>query len=107
MFEYLGNKINKTIKKFKGYNKLTEINIASTIKEIKKTLINSDVNYNVAKDITDKIKKKAIENNIIESVSPGKMLTKIINDELTKSMGKEKSEIRLNKKISIILWELT
>ena len=103
MFEYLGNKINKTIKKFKGYNKLTEINIASTIKEIKKTLINSDVNYNVAKDITDKIKKKAIENNIIESVSPGKMLTKIINDELTKSMGNEKSEIKLNKKTSIIL----
>ena len=60
MFEYLSQKIEKTIKKLKSHNRITEINISSTIKEIKKILINADVNYKIAKNITDEIKKKAI-----------------------------------------------
>ncbi len=103
MFENLSNKLERAFKVLKGQGRITEINVAATIKEIRRALIDADVSYNVAKEITSKIKDEAIGQNVLISVSPGQLLTKIVADELTELMGGESAELSLDGNPNIIL----
>ena len=103
MFESLGQKIEKAIQTLKGQGRITEINVAGTIKEIRKALIDADVNYKVAKEVTDEIKAKAMGENVLTAISPGQLLTKITNDELTRLMGGESEDIKIVGNPAVIL----
>ena len=103
MFENLSNKLDRAFKVLQGQGRITEINVASTIKEIRRALIDADVSYKVAKEITSKIKDEAMGQNVLISVSPGQLLTKIVADELTELMGGESAEISLDGNPNIIL----
>jgi signal recognition particle subunit SRP54 len=87
MFDNLSVKLDRAFKTLKGQGSITEINVASTIKEIRRALIDADVNFKVAKDVTDTIKEEALGRDVLISVSPGQLLTKIVSEELTKLMG--------------------
>lgn len=103
MFDNLSLKLEKAFQTLKGQGRITEINVASTIKEIRKALIDADVNYKVAKEVTDDIKEKAMGMNVLSSISPGQLLTKITNDELTQLMGGASIDIKIEGNPSIIL----
>ena len=103
MFENLSNKLDRAFKVLKGQGRITEINVASTIKEIRRALIDADVSYKVAKEITSNIKDKAMGQNVLISVSPGQLLTKIVADELTDLMGGESAELNLDGNPNVIL----
>ncbi len=103
MFENLSESINKAIKNLKGQGKITEINVASTLKEIRRALVNADVSYKVAKEIINKIKEEAMGQEVLLAVSPGQLLTKVVKTELTNLMGGSKSDINLSSNPSIIL----
>ncbi|MEM8887408.1 MAG: signal recognition particle protein [Bacteroidota bacterium] len=97
MFENLSSNIEQAFKKLKGQGKITEINVAETLKEIRRALIDADVNYKVAKTFTNKVKEEALGQNILIDVSPGQLMIKIVNDELSKLMGGEQEGIRISK----------
>lgn len=97
MFENLSSNIEQAFKKLKGQGKITEINVAETLKEIRRALIDADVNYKVAKTFTAKVKEEALGQNILIDVSPGQLMIKIVNDELSKLMGGENEGIRISK----------
>lgn len=103
MFESLSLKLEKAFQTLKGQGRITEINVASTIKEIRKALIDADVNYKVAKEVTDEIKQKALGQNVLTSISPGQLLIKITNDELTALMGGTSEDINLTGNPAVIL----
>lgn len=103
MFDSLSSKLEKAFKTLKGQGKITEINVAETVKEIRKALIDADVNYKIAKQFTDTVKEKALGQNVLTSVSPGQLLTKIVNDELTQLLGGTAQEINLQGSPSVIL----
>jgi signal recognition particle subunit SRP54 len=103
MFESLSSKLDKAFKTLKGQGRITEINVASTVKEIRRALIDADVNYKVAKNVTDKILKEALGKEVLIAVKPGELLTKIVFDELTALMGGQKSDINLKGAPAIIL----
>ena len=103
MFENLSGKLDKAFKNLKGQGSITEINVASTVKEIRRALVDADVNYKVAKEVTDKIKTEALGRNVLVSVSPGQLLVKITNEELTRLMGGEKKDIQLQGDPAVIL----
>lgn len=103
MFDNLSVKLEKAFQTLKGQGKITEINVASTVKEIRKALIDADVNYKVAKEVTDDIREKAMGQDVITAISPGQLLTKITNDELTALMGGQSEDIKLEGNPSIIL----
>jgi signal recognition particle subunit SRP54 len=103
MFESLSEKFDRAFKVLKGQGKITEINVASTVKEIRRALIDADVNYKVAKEVTDKIKDEAMGRDVLISVSPGQLLIKITQEELTKLMGNTKVDIKLSGDPSVIL----
>lgn len=103
MFENLSDKLNKAFKTLKGQGKITDINIASTIKEIRKALMDADVNYKVAKDVTDRIKDKAIDRKVMIAVEPGQLFIKIVQEELIEMMGGEAKGINLKNDFTIIL----
>ncbi len=103
MFESLSSRLDKAIKTLKGQGRITDINVASTVKEIRKALIDADVNYKVAKQVTDVIKEKALGKEVLLSVSPGQLLTKIVNDELAELMGGSKQDIQLKGDPAVIL----
>lgn len=103
MFENLNTKLERAFKTLKGQGQITEINVATTVKEIRKALIDADVNYKVAKDVTDKIKEKALGRDVLISVSPGQLLVKIVNEELTELMGGSKADINIQGDPAIIL----
>ncbi len=103
MFESLSDKLDKAIKTLKGQGRISDINIAQTVKEIRKALLDADVNYKVAKDITDKIRDEALGQKITISVSPGQLFTKIVADELTAMMGGQKEEINTKGDPAVIL----
>ncbi|MBN2572672.1 MAG: signal recognition particle protein [Ignavibacteriales bacterium] len=96
MFEILNEKLEKAIKKITGQGKISEQNISETLREIRIILLNADVNYKVAKDFIENIKNKAIGKEVLTSVTPGQLITKIINDELVSLMGGKASELTLN-----------
>ena len=103
MFDNLSLKLEKAFQTLKGQGRITEINVASTVKEIRKALIEADVNYKVAKDVTDEIKEKAMGQDVLTAISPGQLLTKITNDELTRLMGGESEDITIEGNPAIIL----
>jgi signal recognition particle subunit SRP54 len=103
MFDSLSLKLDKAFQTLRGQGKITEINVASTIKEIRKALIDADVNYKVAKEVTDEIRQKAMGQNVLTAVSPGQLLVKITNDELTSLMGGESEDIKVDGNPAIIL----
>jgi signal recognition particle subunit SRP54 len=103
MFDNLSLKLDRAFKTLKGTGKITEINVASTVKEIRRALIDADVNYKVAKEVTDTIREQALGRDVLISVSPGQLLVKITQEELTKLMGGEKVDITLTGDPAIIL----
>ena len=103
MFESLSDKLEKAFKLLKGEGRITEINVAETLKEVRKALLDADVNYKVAKQFTDTVKEKALGQDVLKSVSPGQLLVKIAHDELAQLMGGSKSEVDLNGNPTIIL----
>jgi signal recognition particle subunit SRP54 len=103
MFENLSEKFERAFKVLKGQGKITEINVAETVKEIRKALLDADVNYKIAKEFTDKVKEKALGANVLTAISPGQLLVKITRDELTELMGGDKTDINLNGSPAIIL----
>lgn len=103
MFDSLSLKLEKAFQTLKGQGRITEINVAATIKEIRKALIDADVNFKVAKDVTDEIKEKAMGQNVLTAISPGQLLTKITNDELTRLMGGESEDIKIEGNPAVIL----
>ena len=96
MFENLSNQINRAIKTLKGNNQITELNITTALKDIRRALIEADVNYKVAKKITEDIKEHALGQAVLTAVSPGQLFTKIVSDELTTIMGSEQSALQLH-----------
>lgn len=96
MFEELSLKLEKALKKVSGQGKLTEKNISDTVREIRRILLDADVNYKVAKDFIEKVQEKALGTEVIASISPGQLITKIIYDELTTLLGGDRKEIKLN-----------
>src|SRR5215470_4583269 len=103
MFESLSDKLESAFKNLKGQARITELNVATTVKEIRRALVDADVNYKIAKEFTDKIKDKAMGEKVLTAVSPGQLMTKIVFDELTQLMGAEKSEINLKGSPAVIL----
>ncbi|RAW01046.1 signal recognition particle protein [Pseudochryseolinea flava] len=103
MFDNLSLKLDKAFQNLKGQGRITEINVATTIKEIRKALIDADVNYKVAKEVTDEIKEKALGEDVLTAISPGQLLIKITNDELTALMGGKSEDIVIEGNPSIIL----
>ncbi len=103
MFESLSSRLDKAFKTLKGQGRITEINVAETVKEIRKALIDADVNYKIAKQFTDTVKEKALGQNVLTAVSPGQLMVKIVNDELAQLLGGTASEINLNGNPAVIL----
>ena len=93
MFENLTDKLERSFKILKGEGRITEINVAETLKEIRRALIDADVNYKVAKSFTDEVKQKALGQNVLTAVKPGQMMTKIVRDELAQLMGGTAADI--------------
>ncbi len=103
MFENLTDKLERSFKILKGEGRITEINVAETLKEIRRALIDADVNYKVAKTFTDEVKQKALGANVLTAVKPGQMMTKIVRDELAVLMGGTAADIRLEGNPAVIL----
>jgi signal recognition particle subunit SRP54 len=103
MFENLSDKLDRAFKVLKGQGSITEINVAETMKEIRKALLDADVNYKTAKAFTDDVRQKALGNNVLTSISPGQLLTKLMNDELTELMGGTTADLDLKASPTIIL----
>lgn len=103
MFENLSVKIEKAIKNLKGQGRISEINVAETTKEIRRALVDADVHFKIAKEFTEQVKAKALGQNVLTSVSPGQLFTKIVNDELVELLGGEHKDIVINGSPAIIL----
>ncbi len=103
MFENLQDKLDRAFKVLKGQGTITEINVAETMKEIRKALLDADVNYKTAKAFTDEVKQKALGQNVLTAISPGQLLTKIVNDELAELMGGSVSELEIAANPTVIL----
>ncbi len=103
MFEGLSEKLERSFKILKGQGYITEINVAETLKEVRKALIDADVSFKIAKDFTGKVKEKALGQKILTSVSPGQLMVKVMHDELTELMGGESEEIQIKGNPAIIL----
>ena len=103
MFENLTDRLERSFKLLKGEGKITEINIAETLKDIRRALLDADVNYSIAKKFTNDVKDKALGQNVLTSVKPGQMMVKIVKDELTSLMGGESSGIDLSGPVTVIL----
>ena len=103
MFENLSERLERSFKILKGEGKITEINVAETLKDVRRALLDADVNYKVAKSFTDTVKKKALGMNVLTAVKPGQMMVKIVHDELADLMGGESVGLKLEGRPSIIL----
>ncbi|TAM96778.1 MAG: signal recognition particle protein [Chitinophagaceae bacterium] len=103
MFDSLSDRLDSAFKQLRGHAKITELNIATTVKEIRRALVDADVNYKIAKEFTDTIKEKALGEKVLTSVSPGQLMVKIVKDELVQLMGGSESGLDLKGNPSIIL----
>ena len=103
MFDNLSERLERSFKILKGEGKITEINVAETLKDVRRALLDADVNYKVAKNFTDKVKDKALGQNVLTAVKPSQLLVKIVHDELTVLMGSETAELNLKGHPAVIL----
>ncbi len=103
MFDSLSTRLDRAFKTLKGQGSITEINVATTVKEIRRALIDADVNYKVAKDVTDSIREKALGRKVLIAISPGQLLTKIVEEELTDLMGGVREDITIQGDPAVIL----
>jgi signal recognition particle subunit SRP54 len=103
MFESLSDKLESAFKQLKGQGRITELNIAATVKEIRRALVDADVNFKIAKEFTDRVKDKAIGEKVINAISPGQLMTKIVKDELAELMGGQESEFNAKGSPAVIL----
>jgi signal recognition particle subunit SRP54 len=103
MFEGISTKIEKALQTLRGKGRITDINVAETVKEIRKALLDADVSYPIAKEFTDRVKSEAMGRNVIQSVEPGQMMVKIVHEELTKLMGGDTSDINIKGQPAVIL----
>lgn len=103
MFENLSERLERSFKTLKGEGRITEINVAETMKDVRRALLDADVNYNVAKQFTEKVKEEALGRNVLTAVKPSEMMVKIVHEELTKLMGSEAVDITLEGEPAIIL----
>ena len=103
MFENLSERLERSFKILKGEGRITEINVAETLKDVRKALLDADVNYKVAKTFTDTVKNKAIGQNVLTSIQPGQLMVKLVHDELTALMGGETAEINYEGHPAVIL----
>ena len=103
MFDNLSERLERSFKILKGEGKITEINVAETLKDVRKALLEADVNYKIAKTFTDTVKQKAIGQNVLTAVKPSQLMVKIVHDELTELMGKESVELELKGHPAVVL----
>ncbi|HNM70722.1 MAG TPA: signal recognition particle protein, partial [Flavobacteriales bacterium] len=103
MFENLNEKLERAFKVLKGQGQITEINVAETTKEIRRALLDADVNYKTAKDFTDRVKAKALGQNVLTAISPGQLLTKITHDELAELMGGQSAGMNMSGNPTVVL----
>jgi signal recognition particle subunit SRP54 len=103
MFENLSDRLDSAFKQLKGEGRINELNIANTVKEIRRALVDADVNFKIAKEFTDKVKEKAIGEKVLTAISPGQLMVKIVKDELTELMGGTESEFNANGAPAVIL----
>lgn len=103
MFENLSERLERSFKILKGEGSITEINVAETLKDVRRALLDADVNYKVAKTFTDTVKQKALGQNVLTSVKPGQLMVKIVHDELAQLMGGQAHELKLSGRPSVIL----
>ena len=103
MFDSLSNKLESAFNLLKGHGKITEINVAETLKEVRRALLDADVNFKIAKEFTNRVKEKAIGQKVLTSLQPGQLMVKIVKDELTELMGSSAAEMELAAKPSVIL----
>src|SRR5215475_14428979 len=103
MFESLTEKLESAFKQVKGQGRITELNVAATVKDIRRALIDADVNYKIAKDFTDIVREKAMGQKVLTAVSPGQLMVKIVKDELATLMGENESELNSKGNPAIIL----
>lgn len=103
MFENLSEKLERSFKILKGQGKITELNVAETLKEVRRSLLDADVNYKIAKDFTNRVKEKALGMNVLTAVKPGQMMVKIVHDELAELMGSKNVDIDVKGNPAVIL----
>ncbi len=103
MFENLIDRLESSFKLLKGEGRITEINIAETLKDIRKALLDADVSYKIAKSFCDDVKEKALGQNVLKAVRPGQMMTKIVHDELARLMGSEATDINVKGNPGVVL----
>ena len=103
MFENLSERLERSFKILKGQGKITELNVAETLKEVRRSLLDADVNYKIAKDFTNRVKEKALGMNVLTAVKPGQMMVKIVHDELAELMGGRNVEVNIKGNPAIIL----
>jgi signal recognition particle subunit SRP54 len=103
MFENLSDRLERSFKILKGEGKITEINVAETLKDVRRALLDADVNYKMAKDFTDRVKAKAMGMNVLTAIKPGQLMVKIVHDELAELMGGEAVELKLTNRPAIVL----
>ncbi len=104
MFDNLSDRLEGAFKSLTGDNKITEINVATSLKEIRRALVGADVNYKIAKEFTDKVKDKALgTDNVLKAVKPGQMMVKIVQDELTELMGGQSVGINVKGEPGVVL----
>lgn len=107
MFNSLSEKLEGAFKNLKGEGRITELNVANTLKDIRRALVDADVNYKIAKDFTDKVKDEALGTKVLQAVNPGQQMVKIVKDHLTELMGGKESEITLSGNPTVILVALS
>ena len=103
MFENLSDRLERSFKILKGEGKITEINVAETMKDVRRALLDADVNYKVAKEFTNKVKEKALGMNVLTAVKPGQLMIKLVHDELEELMGGEEAPLKLESHPAVIL----
>jgi signal recognition particle subunit SRP54 len=103
MFESLSERLESAFKQIKGEGRVTELNIAATVKEIRRALVDADVNYKIAKEFTDKVKDEALGQKVLTAISPGQLMVKVVKDELVKLMGGSESELQVKGNPAVVL----
>lgn len=103
MFNSLTERLEGAFKQLKGEGRISEINVATTVKEIRRALVDADVNYSIAKEFTDRVKDKALGEKVLTSVTPGQLMVKIVKDELVELMGGKEADLQIDANPTVIL----